>query len=119
MLLSELKQFSPLSRRWWQDDFTLLDNNNSPLEPDFFIWLTMDASEKLTRSCKTTLKELQEKANNANLKPSSLPVQANVELDTKTIPFKSYNVVGFIEGSDPVASKECIVYSTPLGWIWH
>jgi hypothetical protein len=112
VLLSERKQFSPIMRRWLQEDFTLLSNDNEQVVTDIFTWLTLKASEKFTSACKTSFKDLQEKAKDEKFLPVGLPVTINLSIDTKTIRFTSYNVAGYIKGSDPKASKECIIYST-------
>jgi hypothetical protein len=60
-----------------------------------------------------TLKQLQDKIDSEK-KPASTVingVKVSFKIAMKSSEFKGYNVVGIVEGSDPVLKNECIVYS--------
>jgi len=81
--------------------------------PFKIFFITRNGADHMISSSGYTLKKIQEKIIAEN-KPSSseiegIKVQIKVAVERKT--FTGYNVIGVIEGSDPLLKNECIVYS--------
>jgi hypothetical protein len=78
----------------------------------FFGWLCENAIKQPLSVSRLPLERLKQLADDSSFYPFNLPVNFDLELKTDLQSFTSYNVVGFIKGTDPVLKKECIVYST-------
>ncbi|MEP6728044.1 MAG: M28 family peptidase, partial [Bacteroidota bacterium] len=109
ILLTAGKIISPNQKRWRQLDFTTRAGNNNAV---LFIQLSLAGSEMVTQASNTSLDKLKKVAGDRHFIPQPLAAGANITVKTKTSPFMSYNLVGFIEGSDNMLKNECVVYST-------
>jgi hypothetical protein len=69
------------------------------------------AQEKLFAGAGMTAKAAIEAADSTDFRPIELPVKFEAVFKSKQTPGNANNVVGFIEGSDPVLKKEAIVFT--------
>jgi hypothetical protein len=81
--------------------------------PFKIFFVTRNGADHLISSMGSSLKQIQDKIIAEN-KPASaeiggIKVQIKVAVEKKN--FTGYNVIGMIEGSDPLLKNECIVYS--------
>lgn len=76
-------------------------------------FLTQHAVDMMLGTTGNSLKQLQDRISNTN-NPASFELE-NITVTVKTAienkEFTGQNVIGLIEGSDPLLKKECIVYS--------
>ncbi len=103
---------TPVQKWWRQKDGIILQDEQKIDEKSFFIKLSKQASEQLAEISKTTYTQWKQNADNENFSPVDLPVKLNASITVNVKPFTSYNVVGYIQGADPILNKECVVYST-------
>jgi hypothetical protein len=76
-------------------------------------FITQTAADKLLKSSGTTLMQLRNKINSAG-EPASFEIEgmtANLKTSIEKIDFLGPNVVGIIEGRDPVLKNECVIYT--------
>ena len=74
-------------------------------------WITLETARKLFRAAGKDFDELKKAALRKDFKPVSLGAQANFTLQNKIRTFKSHNVIGKLEGSDPQKKDEYVIYS--------
>jgi Zn-dependent M28 family amino/carboxypeptidase len=74
-------------------------------------WITLDTARKLFAAAGKNYDELKKAALSKDFKPVSLGAKASFALQNKITHFKSHNVVGKIEGSDPQKKDEYVIYS--------
>ena len=112
---------SPLDRenniynriRNWNDriDFNLeFPEKNPPEKNSFVLTTSFQADLMLGKSGK--LKNLLSKISD-NKKSNSFTIEgirANIKVKSKTEHFQGKNIIGFVEGSDPVLKNECVVF---------
>jgi hypothetical protein len=86
---------------------------SAPTTPVHIGFITKGTADMMLKYSGSDLKQLQQKID-ATQKPSSFTVEGvslNVQTVMKKDHFKGRNVIGFIEGSDPVLKNECVVYT--------
>ncbi|HEY1583552.1 MAG TPA: M28 family peptidase [Chthoniobacterales bacterium] len=74
-------------------------------------WITLETARKLFAAAGKNYDALKKEALSKDFKPVSLGATANFSLQNKITHFKSHNVVGKIEGSDPQKKDEYVIYS--------
>ena len=74
-------------------------------------WITLDTARKLFAAAGKNYDELKKAALSKDFKPVSLGAKASFALQNKITHFKSHNVIGKLEGSDPEKKDEYIIYS--------
>ncbi len=74
-------------------------------------WLKLDAAKKLLAASGQDFEALKKAAVRKDFRPVALDAKANFLIKNRVRPFKSHNVLGRIEGSDPVLKNEWIIYS--------
>ncbi len=74
-------------------------------------WIQLETARKLFSAAGQNYDELKKAALSKDFKPVSLGAKASFVLENKISHFKSHNVVGKLEGSDPQKKDEYIIYS--------
>jgi Zn-dependent M28 family amino/carboxypeptidase len=74
-------------------------------------WITLDSARKLFTAAGKNYDDLKKAALSKDFKPVSLGAKADFSLQNKITHFKSHNVIGKLEGSDPQRKNEYIIYS--------
>jgi hypothetical protein len=81
--------------------------------PMQFAFITRHAADMLLKTTGYNLKQMQERISVSG-KPVSTELQgitATVKTGVETTDFFSSNVIGIVEGSDPVLKNECVIYT--------
>jgi len=81
--------------------------------PFTLAFITSHTADMLLRNTGSSLKQMQEKIDETG-KPVSADVDgitATLRIPVATLEFNAPNVIGVIEGSDPVLKNECVVYT--------
>ncbi len=90
-----------------------LKESKKPDIPASIFFITQKTADRLLSGSGTTLKQLQEEIDSGK-KPRSYEVpgiMVSVQNQVVESEFTSYNIIGLMEGSDPVLKNECIVYT--------
>ncbi|MBA3652226.1 MAG: M28 family peptidase [Chthoniobacterales bacterium] len=74
-------------------------------------WIQLETARKLFNAAGENYDELKKAALSKDFKPVSLGANASFVLQNKISHFKSHNVVGKLEGSDPQKKDEYVIYS--------
>ncbi len=74
-------------------------------------WITLDVAKKLLSDCGQDFDALKKSAMSKDFRPVALNAKANFSIQQKIRSFKSHNVLGKIEGTDPKLKDEWVIFS--------
>ncbi len=74
-------------------------------------WIQLETARKLFAAAGKNYDELKKSALSKDFKPISLGAKASFTLENEINHFKSHNVIGKLEGSDPKQKDEYVIYS--------
>ena len=74
-------------------------------------WITLDAAKKLLADCGQDFDALKKSAITKAFRPVPLDAKANINIKQQLRSFKSHNVIGKLDGSDPKLQDEYVIYT--------
>jgi Zn-dependent M28 family amino/carboxypeptidase len=74
-------------------------------------WITLEQAKKLFTAAGKNYEQMKKDALQKDFRPVSLGAKADFSLRNKIREFKSHNVIGKLEGSDPQKKNEYLIYS--------
>ena len=74
-------------------------------------WITLDAAKKLLADCGQDFDALKRSAITKAFRPVPLDAKANIDIKQQIRSFKSHNVIGKLDGSDPKLQEEYVIYT--------
>ncbi len=74
-------------------------------------WITLDVAKKLLKDSGQDFNALKRQAISKDFRPITLGAKASFSIKQDVRSFKSHNVIGKIDGSDPKLKDEWIIYS--------
>jgi len=74
-------------------------------------WITLDAVKKLLADCGQDFDALKKSAITKDFRPVALDAKANIDIRQQLRSFKSHNVIGKLDGSDPKVQGEYVIYT--------
>jgi Zn-dependent M28 family amino/carboxypeptidase len=96
---------------WSKENFEL-DNPNKNMEAiPARSWITLDVAKKLLTDSGQDFDALKKSAITKNFRPVVLKAKANIDIKQQVRAFKSHNVIGKLEGSDPKLNGEYVIYT--------
>jgi Zn-dependent M28 family amino/carboxypeptidase len=96
---------------WSKENFEL-DNPNKNMDAvSARSWITLDVATKLFADSGRDFDALKKSAIAKNFRPVVLNTKANIEIKQQVRSFKSHNVIGKLEGSDPKLNGEYVIYT--------
>jgi Zn-dependent M28 family amino/carboxypeptidase len=96
---------------WSKENFEL-DNPNKNMDAvSARSWITLDVAQKLFTDSGQDFSALKKSAITKNFRPVVLNAKANIEIKQQVRSFKSHNVIGKLEGSDPKLNGEYVIYT--------
>src|SRR5438477_4045061 len=96
---------------WGKENFEL-DNPNKNMDAvSARSWITLDVAQKLLGDCGQDFEALKKSAITKDFRPVVVNAKANIEIKQQIRSFKSHNVIGKLEGSDPNLNGEYIIYT--------
>jgi Zn-dependent M28 family amino/carboxypeptidase len=103
--------YSVVMSSWGKENFEIdaQDKNSSAVK--IRSWITLDVAKKLLAHSGQDFDALKKAASTKEFRPVAISAKANFALKQTVRPFKSRNVVGKIEGSDPKLKDEWIMYT--------
>jgi Zn-dependent M28 family amino/carboxypeptidase len=103
--------YSVVMSSWGKENFEIdaADKNMSAVK--IRSWITLDVAKKLLADSGQDFEALKKAASTKEFRPVAIGAKANFALKQTVRPFKSRNVVGKIEGSDPKLKDEWIMYT--------
>ncbi len=96
---------------WSKENFEL-DNANKNMDAvSARSWITLDVAKKLLGDSGQDFDALKKSAITKDFRPAVLNAKANIAIKQQIRSFKSHNVIGKLEGSDPKLSGEYVIYT--------
>jgi Zn-dependent M28 family amino/carboxypeptidase len=96
---------------WGKENFEL-DNPNKNMDAvSARSWITLDVANKLLADCGQDFDALKKSAITKDFRPAVLNAKANIAIKQQIRSFKSHNVIGKLEGSDPKLNGEYVIYT--------
>src|SRR6201993_3315847 len=96
---------------WSKENFEL-DNPNKNMDAvSARSWITLDVAKKLFADSGQDFDGLKKSAITKDFKPVVLNAKANIQIKQQIRSFKSHNVIGKFEGSDPKLNGEYVIYT--------
>jgi Zn-dependent M28 family amino/carboxypeptidase len=96
---------------WSKENFEL-DNPNKNMDAvPARSWITLDVAKKLFADSGQDFDALKKSAITKAFRPVVLNAKANVDIKQQVRSFKSHNVIGKLEGSDPKLNSEYVIYT--------
>src|SRR2546429_968601 len=96
---------------WGKENFEL-DNPNKNMDAvSARCWITLDVARRLLADCGQNFDGVKKSAVTKDFQPVTLNAKANIEIKQQIRSFKSHNVVGNLEGSDPKLRDEYVIYT--------
>jgi Zn-dependent M28 family amino/carboxypeptidase len=74
-------------------------------------WITLDAAKKLLADCGQDFDALKKSALTKAFRPVPLDAKANINIRQQLRSFKSHNVIGKLDGSDPKLQDQYVIYT--------
>jgi len=99
-------------RSSWSNENFELDNPNKNMDAvSARSWITLDIAKKLFADSGQDFESLKKSAITKDFRPVVLNAKANIEIKQQVRSFKSHNVIGKLEGSDPKLNGEYVIYT--------
>jgi len=96
---------------WGKENFEL-DNPNKNMDAlEARSWITLNTAKKFLADCGQNFDALKKSALTKEFRPVTMKATAYIEIKQQIRSFKSHNVIGKLEGSDPKSNGEYVIYT--------
>jgi Zn-dependent M28 family amino/carboxypeptidase len=103
--------YSVVKTSWGKENYEIDSPNKNVDAVEARSWITLDAAKKLMAACRQDFDALKKSAITKEFQPVVLNAKANIDIKQQLRSFKSHNVIGKLEGSDPNLRDEYVVYT--------
>jgi len=103
--------YSVVKSSWGKENFELDAPDKNKAAVQARSWITLDVAKKLLADCGQDFNALKKSAISKDFRPVALNAKAKIEIKQTLRSFKSHNVIGKLEGSDPKLKDEYIIYT--------
>jgi Zn-dependent M28 family amino/carboxypeptidase len=103
--------YSVVRTSWGKENYEIDSPNKNADAVEARSWITLDSAKKLLAACGQDFDALKKSAITKEFRPVALDAKANIEIKQQLRSFKSHNVVGKLEGSDPKLRDEYVIYT--------
>lgn len=103
--------YSVVVSSWGKENFEIDARDKNMGAVQVRSWMTLDVARKLLADSGQDFDALKKAAITKEFRPVTIGAKANFVMNQMVRPFKSRNVVGKIEGSDPKLKDEWVLYT--------
>ena len=103
--------YSVVKTSWAKENYEIDSPNKNVGAVEARSWITLDAAKKLLSDCGQDFDALKKSAITKEFRPVVLSANAYIEIKQQIRSFKSYNVVGKLDGSDPQLRDQYVMYT--------
>jgi len=103
--------YSVVRTSWAKENYEIDARDKNAGAVPIRSWITLDVAKKLLADCGQDFDGLKKAAIRKDFRPIALGAKANFAIKQEVRSFKSHNVIGKIDGSDPKLKNEWIIYS--------
>jgi Zn-dependent M28 family amino/carboxypeptidase len=103
--------YSVVKTSWAKENYEIDSPSKNMDAVQVRSWITLDAAKKLLADCGQDFDALKKSAITKEFRPVALNANAYVEIKQQLRSFKSRNVIGKLDGSDPKLQDEYVIYT--------
>ena len=103
--------YSVVRTSWGKENYEIDSPNKNMDAVGARSWIALDAAKKLLADCGQDYDALKKLAITKAFRPVTLKAKANIDIKQQLRSFKSHNVIGKLEGSDPKLRDEYVIYT--------
>ena len=103
--------YSVVRTSWAKENYEIDSANKNMDAVGARCWVTLDTAKKLLTDCGQDYDALKKSAIAKEFRPVMLKAKANIEIKQQLRSFKSHNVIGKLQGSDPKLRDEYVIYT--------
>jgi Zn-dependent M28 family amino/carboxypeptidase len=103
--------YSVVKTSWAKENYEIDSPNKNADAVEARSWITLDTAKKLLADCGQDFDALKKSAITKEFRPVTLNAKARMEIKQQLRSFKSHNVIGKLEGSDPKLRDEYVIYT--------
>jgi Zn-dependent M28 family amino/carboxypeptidase len=103
--------YSVVRTSWAKENYEIDSPNKNMDTVGARSWITLDVAKKLLADCDRDFDVLKKTTITKEFRPVMLEAKANIEIKQQVRSFKSHNVIGKLEGSDPKLRDEYVIYT--------
>ena len=103
--------YSVVKTSWAKENYEIDAPNKNMDAVEVRSWITLDVAKKLLADCGQDFDGLKKSATTKKFRPVALNARANIDIKQQLHSFKSRNVIGKLEGSDPKLQDEYVIYT--------
>jgi Zn-dependent M28 family amino/carboxypeptidase len=103
--------YSVVKTSWAKENYEIDAPNKNKDAIQVRSWITLDVAMKLLADCGQDFDGLKKSAITKEFRPVALNAKANIDIKQQIHSFKSHNVIGKLDGSDPKLQDEYVIYT--------
>jgi Zn-dependent M28 family amino/carboxypeptidase len=103
--------YSVVRTSWGKENYEIDSPNKNMDAVGARSWIALDAAKKLLADCGQDYDALKKSAITKEVRPVTLKAKANIDIKQQLRSFKSHNVIGKLDGSDPKLRDEYVIYT--------
>jgi len=103
--------YSVVKTSWAKENYEIDSPNKNVGAVEARSWITLDAAKKLLSDCGQDFDALKKSAITKEFRPVVLSANAYIEIKQQIRSFKSHDVVGKLDGSDPQLRDQYVMYT--------
>jgi Zn-dependent M28 family amino/carboxypeptidase len=103
--------YSVVKTSWAKENYEIDAPNKNMDAVQARSWITLDVAKKLLGDCGQDFDALKKSSITKEFRPVALNAKANIDIKQELRSFKSHNVIGKLEGSDPKYQGEYVIYT--------
>jgi Zn-dependent M28 family amino/carboxypeptidase len=103
--------YSVVKTSWGKENYEIDSPNKNVEAVEGRSWITLDTAKKLLAACGQDFDALKKSAITKEFRPVALGAKANIDIKQQLRSFKSHNVIGKLDGSDPKLRDEYVIYT--------
>jgi Zn-dependent M28 family amino/carboxypeptidase len=103
--------YSVVRTSWGKENYEIDASNKNMDAVAARSWITLDTAKKLMVDSGQDFDALKKLAITNEFRPVTLKAKANIDIKQQLRSFKSHNVIGKLEGSDPKFRNEYVIYT--------
>jgi Zn-dependent M28 family amino/carboxypeptidase len=103
--------YSVVKTSWAKENYELDAPDKNKNAVQVRSWITLDVAKKLLTDCGQDFDALKKAAITKEFRPVALSTKVNIAIKQQLRSFKSHNVIGKFEGSDPKLKDQYVIYT--------
>jgi Zn-dependent M28 family amino/carboxypeptidase len=103
--------YSVVKTSWGKENYEIDAPNKNMDAVEVRSWITLDVARKMLADCGQDFDAMKKSAITKEFRPVTLNAKANIDIKQQLRSFKSHNVIGKLDGSDPKLQDEYEIYT--------